>query len=251
VRVVPHDDELSPQDADAWNEARWANATAALRAAGERPVVFALAGGRQRSSAALTTVMFQLLARPHDRLVDVRVGDRRVEGARAGFFFPEQARQLLQVGGESFLARDVPVHLVDLRVPRLRRLIAGSEMNTWTDALAAGQRAIEEVLADLEHAGVMRALSLRYFNAAGATAASVERHDPETHLSPLALQAALGKRDALVIHGEIDEVVPLSEVMDWARPLGMPVVVIPEAGHFFHGKLLVLRQLVQTRLQAL
>ncbi len=57
--------------------------------------------------------------------------------------------------------------------------------------------------------------------------------------------------DALVIHGEIDEVVPLSEVMDWARPLGMPVVVIPEAGHFFHGKLLVLRQLVQTRLQAL
>lgn len=57
--------------------------------------------------------------------------------------------------------------------------------------------------------------------------------------------------DALVIHGEVDEVVPLSEVMDWARPLGMPIVVIPEAGHFFHGKLLILRQLVQTRLQAL
>jgi len=57
--------------------------------------------------------------------------------------------------------------------------------------------------------------------------------------------------DALVIHGEADEVVPLSEVMDWARPLGMPVVVIPEAGHFFHGKLLILRQLVQTRLRAL
>ena len=57
--------------------------------------------------------------------------------------------------------------------------------------------------------------------------------------------------DALVIHGEVDEVVPLSEVMDWARPLGMPVVVIPEAGHFFHGKLLILRQLVQTRLMSL
>ena len=57
--------------------------------------------------------------------------------------------------------------------------------------------------------------------------------------------------DALVIHGEVDEVVPLSEVMDWARPLGMPVVVIPEAGHFFHGKLLILRQLVQTRLHTL
>ena len=57
--------------------------------------------------------------------------------------------------------------------------------------------------------------------------------------------------DALVIHGENDEVVPLSEVMEWARPIGMPVVVVPEAGHFFHGKLLVLRQLVQTRLKAL
>jgi alpha/beta superfamily hydrolase len=62
---------------------------------------------------------------------------------------------------------------------------------------------------------------------------------------------AKAPEDSLVIHGELDEVVPLSEVMEWARPLGMPVVVIPEAGHFFHGKLLVLRQLVQTRLKAL
>lgn len=145
LRVAMSDDELSPADADAWNEARWANATAALRAAGDRPVVFALAGGRQRTSASLTTVMYQLLARPQDRLVDVRVGDRRVEGARAGFFFPEQARQLLQSDGESFLARDVPVHLVDVRVPRLRRLLNGSDMSTWADALAAGQRAVEEV----------------------------------------------------------------------------------------------------------
>jgi alpha/beta superfamily hydrolase len=62
---------------------------------------------------------------------------------------------------------------------------------------------------------------------------------------------AKAPEDALVIHGELDEVVPVSEVMEWARPLGMPVVVIPEAGHFFHGKLLVLRQLVQTRLKVL
>ena len=62
---------------------------------------------------------------------------------------------------------------------------------------------------------------------------------------------AKAPEDALLIHGENDEVVPLSEVMEWARPIGMPVVVIPEAGHFFHGKLLVLRQLVQTRLKAL
>lgn len=55
----------------------------------------------------------------------------------------------------------------------------------------------------------------------------------------------------LVIHGENDDVVPLSEVMQWARPHDVPVVVIPNAGHFFHGKLLILRDLIQTRLKAL
>lgn len=57
--------------------------------------------------------------------------------------------------------------------------------------------------------------------------------------------------DALVIHGEQDDVVPLSEVLDWARPLDIPITVIPDAGHFFHGKLLILRQLLQTRLKTL
>lgn len=61
---------------------------------------------------------------------------------------------------------------------------------------------------------------------------------------------ARAPEDALVIHGEDDDVVPLTEVMAWARPLSMPIVVIPEAGHFFHGKLLVLRQLILNRLDA-
>ena len=41
--------------------------------------------------------------------------------------------------------------------------------------------------------------------------------------------------DTLMVHGEQDEVVPLSEAMDWARPRSIPVVVIPGASHFFHG----------------
>jgi uncharacterized protein len=57
--------------------------------------------------------------------------------------------------------------------------------------------------------------------------------------------------DALVIHGEQDDVVPLSEVLDWARSLDIPITVIPNAGHFFHGKLLILRQLLLTRLKTL
>ncbi len=57
--------------------------------------------------------------------------------------------------------------------------------------------------------------------------------------------------DALVIHGENDDVVPMDEVMRWARPIDMPVVVVPNTGHFFHGKLLILRELVQMRLKCL
>lgn len=48
----------------------------------------------------------------------------------------------------------------------------------------------------------------------------------------------------LVIHGEADEVVPLSAVFDWARPQTLPVTVVPGVGHFFHGQLGLLKQLI-------
>jgi uncharacterized protein len=51
-------------------------------------------------------------------------------------------------------------------------------------------------------------------------------------------------QDTLVIHGEIDDVVALSDVLDWARPQVLPVTVVPGTGHFFHGHLTLLRQLV-------
>ena len=57
--------------------------------------------------------------------------------------------------------------------------------------------------------------------------------------------------DTLLIHGEADEVVPLSEAMDFARTHGLPMVVMPDASHFFHGRLLVLRSLVQQSLRSL
>jgi alpha/beta superfamily hydrolase len=42
--------------------------------------------------------------------------------------------------------------------------------------------------------------------------------------------------------------VPFSELLDWTRDRSVPVVVIPGATHFFHGKLLLLKQLVLARL---
>lgn len=54
----------------------------------------------------------------------------------------------------------------------------------------------------------------------------------------------------LLIHGEKDEVVPLQNSMNWAEAQNLPVVVIPGSGHFFHGKLIVLRQWIERLLPA-
>ena len=54
----------------------------------------------------------------------------------------------------------------------------------------------------------------------------------------------------LVIHGEVDDTVPLSAVMDWARPQSLPVMVLPGTGHFFHGQLPLLKSLVVRHLSA-
>jgi UDP-glucose 4-epimerase len=62
---------------------------------------------------------------------------------------------------------------------------------------------VETILADFDRAYGLRSVSLRYFNAAGADPQGRigERHDPETHLIPLALQAVLGKRPPLKVFG--------------------------------------------------
>lgn len=54
----------------------------------------------------------------------------------------------------------------------------------------------------------------------------------------------------LVVHGEQDDTVPLTSVMDWARPQSLPVMVIPGVGHFFHGQLPLLKSLVVRHLGA-
>ncbi len=43
--------------------------------------------------------------------------------------------------------------------------------------------------------------------------------------------------DTILIHGEHDETITLAQVLDWARPQDIPVIVIPGADHFFHRKL--------------
>jgi alpha/beta superfamily hydrolase len=50
--------------------------------------------------------------------------------------------------------------------------------------------------------------------------------------------------DTIVIHGENDETIPLSAVLDWARPQELTVQVVPGADHFFHRKLHCIRNII-------
>ncbi len=63
---------------------------------------------------------------------------------------------------------------------------------------------VEQILADFDRAYALRSISLRYFNAAGADPDGLtgECHEPETHLIPLVLQVASGRRAAITIYGE-------------------------------------------------
>jgi UDP-glucose 4-epimerase len=61
---------------------------------------------------------------------------------------------------------------------------------------------VERMLESLDRARGLRFVALRYFNAAGATAKHGEHHDPETHIIPLVLEAAAGRRPHVSVFGE-------------------------------------------------
>ncbi len=121
------------------------------------------------------------------------------------------------------------------------------------------------VLADGRTDPVLRGLhnapvALAGFSFGGAVAAEAHRRwlasggDPHTPLvlvSPAVtrLQVPPVPPHALVIEGEEDDVVPLAAILDWARPQSLPVTLVPGTGHFFHGQLAVVRELVRRHLQ--
>lgn len=63
---------------------------------------------------------------------------------------------------------------------------------------------VEQILADYDHAHGLKSACLRYFNAAGAApdGSLGERHEPETHLIPIALEVAQGRRAHLAVYGD-------------------------------------------------
>jgi UDP-glucose 4-epimerase len=67
---------------------------------------------------------------------------------------------------------------------------------------AATKLAVDLMLAGECEAFGLAAASLRYFNAAGAVGGLGERHQPESHLIPIVLQVAAGRRDQLLLYGD-------------------------------------------------
>jgi len=71
-----------------------------------------------------------------------------------------------------------------------------------TSPYGASKLAVDHMITGEARAHGLGAVSLRYFNVAGAYGTCGERHDPESHLIPLVLQVAQGRRDAISIYGD-------------------------------------------------
>ena len=71
-----------------------------------------------------------------------------------------------------------------------------------TNTYGASKLAVDHMLTSYAVAHGFAAVSLRYFNVAGAAFGLGERHATETHLIPLALQVAAGQRESLTVYGE-------------------------------------------------
>jgi len=112
----------------------------------------------------------------------------------------------------------------------------------------AGRGEVEDLAAVLAHAGSERPVLAGFSFGAAMQARLAARLTPErlvlvgTAVPNLEVPAVAP--GTLVIHGERDETVPLAAVMDWARPQELPVLVVPDADHFFHRKLPALKRAV-------
>lgn len=118
----------------------------------------------------------------------------------------------------------------------------------------SGNGEVEDLLAAVQHARDALGhlpLILSGFSFGGYVSARAAQHlHPQPHKLVL-VAPAVGRfamphvpHNTLVLHGEQDEVISLSDALDWARPQHLPIVVLPEAGHFFHGRLNQLKQIV-------
>ena len=126
-----------------------------------------------------------------------------------------------------------------------------------------GQGELQDLLAVVQDQAPVGALALAGFSfGAFVTSHAIEQLWQQRQLDKLVLVGTAASRfnvaplapelheRTLVVHGEVDDTVPLADVMNWARPQKLPVTVIPGVEHFFHGQLTLLRSLVARHLMS-
>jgi alpha/beta superfamily hydrolase len=126
-----------------------------------------------------------------------------------------------------------------------------------------GRGELEDMLAVVSHSAPTGALCLAGFSfGAFVTTHAFDKLHADRQVDKLVLIGTSVVRSAaaaidpgahsktIVIHGEADDTVELSAVLDWARPQSLPVTVIPGGGHFFHGQLPLLKSLVVRHLSS-
>jgi len=126
----------------------------------------------------------------------------------------------------------------------------GASAGAWDD----GRGEVDDAMAVIEHyRAVQPRLVLAGFSFGGFVAAQAASQLAEGRKAERLLLVAPSTQkqsvppvpaDTVVIHGELDDVVPLSATLDWARPQILPITVVPAGGHFFHGQLPLLRDIV-------
>jgi uncharacterized protein len=144
-----------------------------------------------------------------------------------------------------------------LRSVRFNFRGVGASEGAWDE----GRGEVEDALAVIgayrhgaeAEAALALPLVLAGFSFGGYVAAEAARRLPEgAKASRLVLIAPSTQKErvpavppnTLVVHGDADDVVPLAATLDWARPQSLPVTVLPGAGHFFHGQLTLLKDIV-------
>ena len=116
---------------------------------------------------------------------------------------------------------------------------------------------VEDVLAVIAYAQAAHPeaakLTVAGFSFGGYVSANVAQRVDIDHLIFLAAAMMKYERHAspvphpervFFVHGNADDVVELEHTYQWCRPQGISVMVVPEAGHFFHGRLIELGQII-------
>lgn len=124
----------------------------------------------------------------------------------------------------------------------------GQSQGGWDEGRGEVDDALA-VVAAFRETGLPLALAGFSFGGFVASQAALRLDDPAERLllvGPAASRFGVATVPAttVVIHGEQDDVVPLTAVLDWARPQALPVIVVPGVGHFFHGQLPLLKNVV-------